>query len=80
MAYNIIKKKNAIKQLEAEKLLANEKLAKERADRVDAERARDELRANVNVAARSNPTTQARKRPRTDDLAPEQIQTLDIIE
>lgn len=77
---NFEKLQNTIKSLEAEKQIANEKLAKERADRVDAERARDELRANVNNSARINPNTQARKRPRTVDLAPEQIQTLDIIE
>lgn len=77
---NFSKLQENIQKLEAERLIANEKMAKERADRIDAERARDELRNTANNSARSNPITQARKRPRTEDLAPDQIQTLDIIE
>lgn len=55
------------------------KSTKERADRLDAERARDALRETVNTSARGNSTVQPRMRPRTD-LAPDQIQTLDVIE
>lgn len=77
---NFAKLQETIELLEAEKLIANEKLAKERSERIDAERARDDLRNVANNSARSNPLSQARKRPRNDDLPPDQIQTLNIID
>lgn len=77
---NFAKLQQRISEVERERTEVNERLIKERADRIDAERARDALRDTAINSARTIPTTQARKRPRTEDLQPEQIQTLDIIE
>lgn len=59
-----------------------QKLARANANKLDAERARDALKANATAStmASTSGTIQAQKRPRTEDLPPEQQTIYDLFQ